>query len=177
MQQLLFAAIAATCLNSTAAQAVAPQAVAESESMQVKGDFAGSLIITADAEWKKKWDSSTDAMPSFAKAGSVAYGKPVFVLTLFANPKLDAKGQANLRCDFKITNPAGKVQLSRKDLVCQAGPLPTNKIGVHLSEPVIVFTGDTNDSPGVWVVEVALRDANRKLALALRSSFELKAAK
>ena len=177
MQKLLFAAIAATCLNSTAAQAVAPQAVAESESMQVKGDFAGSLIITADAEWKKKWDGSTDAMPSFAKAGYVAYGKPVFVLTLFANPKLDAKGQANLRCDFKITNPAGKVQLSRKDLVCQAGPLPTNKIGVHLSEPVIVFTGDTNDAPGVWVVEVALRDANRKLALALRSSFELKAAK
>jgi hypothetical protein len=150
--------------------------------MQVKVDFAGSLIVTTDGDWKKKWDAPASAMPSFNKAGVVAYGRKVFVLTLFANPKLDAKGHANLRCDFKITNPAGKIQLSRANLVCHAGPLVANKLGVNLAEPVIAFSGDPGDPLGVWVMEVKLRDANRAVAsrsveLTLRSSFELKAAK
>jgi hypothetical protein len=154
-----------------------PKLAAEAESMQVKDDFAGSLIVTTDGDWKKKWDAPASAMPSFNKASVVAYGRKVFVLTLFANPKLDAKGQANLRCDLKITNPAGKVQLSRANLVCHAGPLVANKYGVYLSEPVIAFSGDPGDPPGVWVVDVKLRDVNRPAELTLRSSFELRAGK
>lgn len=174
---LVLSLISPTCAQPRAAPNPTAQPAAESESMQVKDDFAGSLIVTTDGDWKKKWDTPASAMPSFNKAGVVAYGKKVFVLTLFANPKLDAKGQANLRCDFKITNPAGKVQLSRANLVCHAGPLVANKYGVYLSEPVIAFSGDPGDTPGVWVVEVKLRDMSRSAELTLRSSFELRAGK
>jgi hypothetical protein len=188
MHKSRFAGILALCLTvPTSVQPQVPsstthQPVAEAESMQVKDDFAGSLIVTTDGDWKKKWDAPASAMPSFNKAGVVAYDRKVFVLTLFANPKLDAKGHANLRCDFKITNPAGKIHLSRANLVCHAGPLVANKLGVNLAEPVIAFSGDPGDPLGVWVMEVKLRDANRAVAsrsveLTLRSSFELKAAK
>ena len=175
MHKSLFAAALALCL--TAPAAAQTKAVAESEAMQVKGDFAGSLVVTTDADWKTKWDAPASAMPSFAKAGVVAYKKSVFILTLFANPKLDAKGQANLRCDFKITNPLGKVQLARTNLACHTGRLVANKFGVHLSEPVIAFSGDPGDAPGIWLVEVKLRDVVRADELLMRSSFELKAAK
>jgi hypothetical protein len=174
---LAFCLIVPTSVQPQVPSSITHQPAAESESMQVKDDFAGSLIVTTDGDWKKKWDTPASAMPSFNKAGVVAYGRKVFVLTLFANPKLDAKGHANLRCDLKITNPAGKVQLSRANLVCHAGPLVANKYGVYLSEPVIAFSGDPGDPPGVWVVEVKLRDVNRSAELTLRSSFELKADK
>jgi hypothetical protein len=170
------------CLTAqvSAQTADLPKPVAESEAMQINGDFAGALIVTSDLDWKKKWDSPTNAMPSFNKASVLAYGKKVFILTLFANPSLDAAGSANLRCDFKIIKPSGKVQLSRTDLSCHAGRLARNKHNVYLSEPVIAFSGDPGDPPGVWVVEVKLRDANRPyrdVELLMRSSFELKAGK
>ena len=175
MRKSLFTTILALCLSAPAAAQT--KAVAESEAVQVKGDFAGSLVVTTDADWKTKWDASGGALPSFAKAGVVAYKKSVFVLTLFANPKLDAKGQANLRRDFKITNPLGKVQLSRPNLLCHTGRLVANNFGVYLSEPVIAFSGDPGDAPGIWLVEVKLRDVVRASELLMRSSFELKAAK
>ena len=184
MRSFLASALWALCFSTTswAQPAEVPKPAAEAESVQVKDDFAGSLIVTTDGDWTKKWDAPASVMPSFNKAGVVAYGKKVFVLTLFANPKLDAKGHANLRCDLKITNPAGKVQLSRANLVCHAGPLVASKYGVYLSEPVIAFSGDPGDPAGLWVVEVKLRDLNRAVAnraveLSLRSSFELKAGK
>jgi hypothetical protein len=177
----LTAAVALSLTTQVCAQPVAlPKPVAESEAMQIKGHFAGSLIVTSDADWKKKWDTPANAMPSFDKASVLAYGKKVFILTLFANPPLDAAGSANLRCDFKIINPSGKVQLSRSDLSCHAGRLARNKHNVYLSEPVIAFSGDPGDPPGIWVVEVKLRDtnrANRSVELLMRSSFELKAGK
>jgi hypothetical protein len=166
--------------QSVAAPATASKPVAESEAVQIKGDFAGSLVLTSDIDWKKKWDTPANAMPSFNKASVLSYGKKVFILTLFANPRLDGAGSADLRCDFKITNPVGKVQLSRTDLSCHAGRLVTNKHNVYLSEPVIAFSGDPGDPPGIWVVEVKLRGANRAnraVELLLRSSFELKAGK
>ena len=39
------------------------------------------------------------------------------------------------------------------------------------------FSSGPGDPPGLWVVEVRLRDANRAVELTLRSSFELKAGK
>ena len=144
------------------------------ESMQSKDDFAGTLLATTDDDWAQKWNTPPDTAPSFNKAGAVPYGKKVYILTFFANPKLDPQGKANVRCDFRILTPAGTVNHEQKDALCFAGALPGSPQAVRLSAPVIAFSGDPGDPPGTWVIEVTLRDAIRNVALALRTTFELK---
>lgn len=142
--------------------------------MKSKSDFAGSLLATTDEDWKEKWDTPPDTKPKFSKADVVPYGKKVFLLTFFSNPKLDAAGNANVRCDFKIISPTGKVSLSQNDLNCYSGRIPGNPFNLYLSGSVIAFSGDPGDPPGVWSLEVKLRDKIRSVELPLRTTFQLK---
>ena len=142
--------------------------------MRSSQDFAGALLATTDEDWAAKWNTPPEAKPAFTKAGTVPYGKKVFVLMLFANPKLDAKGNANVRCDFRLVNPNGKVTLDQKDLKCFAGPIAGAAYNMRLSEPVVSFVGEPGDAAGVWVTEVVLRDAVRNVELPLRTMFTLK---
>jgi len=148
--------------------------VPETESMKSKNDFAGSLLATTDEDWEKKWNTPPETKPNFNKAGVVPYGKKIFILTFFANPLKDNLGNANVRCDLKISTPGGKLSLAKQDMVCFSGRIAGSPYNLHLSTPVIGFSGDPGDPPGTWVVEVRLRDANRNVELPLRTTFQLK---
>ncbi len=148
--------------------------IPETDSMKSKDDFGGSLIITTDDDWQKKWDTPPDTKPNFTQADVVPYGKKIYVLTFFANPKLDVAGKANVRCDVQITDPAGKVSLSQKNLPCFTGAITGDPYNLYLSAPVIAFSGDPGDPAGIWLVEVDLEDTNRNVKLPLRASFQLK---
>lgn len=181
MKRLLPALITGALLLSSSAHAQSSgwidgggQRVADNESMKSANDFAGSVLVTTDEDWLKKWNTPPDTKPNFNKAGTVPHGKKVFVLIFFANPKLDARGNANVRCDLRILSPTGKAEVDRKDEACYAGPIKGDPHNVYLSAPVVAFSGDATDPPGNWVVEVKLRDAMRKVELPLRASFELK---
>ncbi len=148
--------------------------IAETESMKSKDGFAGSLLATTDEDWEKKWNTPPETAPNFNMAGTVAYGKKVFALIFFANPKRDAQGKANVTCDIQLSSPEGKVSFSRKDMACYSGPIGDNPYNLYLSAPVVAFSGDPGDPPGIWAVEVMLRDAQRGVALPLRTTFILK---
>jgi hypothetical protein len=148
--------------------------VQETESMKSKNDFAGSLIVTIDEDWEKKWDTPPETKPTFHTAGVIAYGKKVFVLTFFANPMRDGSGKANVRCDIKLTSPTGQVSLAQQNMTCFSGEIAGNPYNMYLSAPVIGFSGDPGDPAGIWVVEVQLRDAIRNVQLPLRTTFELR---
>lgn len=147
--------------------------VVESESMKSKDNFAGSLLATTDEDWKQKWDTPPETKPNFNKAGSVPYGKKVFILTFFSNPQKDANGSVSVKCDFKITDPKGKVTLDQKGMACYEGKLAGDPFNLYLSGPVIGISGDPGDPPGTWVIEVNLQDQNRKTSLPLRTRFQL----
>ncbi len=147
--------------------------VPESSSMRSRDDFGGSLLITPDDDWKAKWNTPAEAMPNFNSADVVPYGKKVYVLIFFANPKLDSSGVANVRCDIQITDPTGKVAMLKKDLICFSEKIAGSQFNTYLSAPVFVFNGEPEDPPGEWIVDVSLRDANRHVDLPLRSSFKL----
>jgi len=182
MKQLFAVSVLAAFLaNSASAQSgfwrdKEGKPIAESDAMKSKNDFAGSLLVTTDENWKEKWDNPPDTKPNFNKAGAVPYGRKVFLLTFFANPKLDATGNANVRCDFKIISPTGTVSLAQNNLNCFSGRIAGNPYNMYLSGPVIAFSGDPGDPPGTWAMEVKLRDESRGVELPLRTSFELKAA-
>jgi len=148
--------------------------VAETEFMKSKDDFGGSVLATTDEDWEKKWNTPPETKPNFNKAGAVPYGKKVFILTFFANPKLDQQGNANVRCDIRIVEPSGKVSLEQKDAACFSGVIQGSPYAMRLSAPVIAFSGDPDDPPGTWAIEVMLRDTVRKVELPLRTTFELK---
>jgi len=148
--------------------------VLDTESMKSKNDFAGALVATTDEDWQEKWNTAPETKPRFTKAGTVPYGKKVFVLIFFANAKLDQSGNANVRCDLRMVAPTGKVSVEQKDLTCFAGPLQGSQYNLRLSGPAVAFSGDPGDPPGIWSAEVVLRDAIRDVELPLRTTFTLK---
>lgn len=150
------------------------QPAQETDFIRSKNGFGGSVIATTDEDWKEKWDTPPDTKPKFGMAGTVPYGKKVFILTFFSNPGRDRQGHSDVRCDLKITNPKGEVALTKNDASCFAGKIGGSPYHVYLSGPVIAFSGDPGDPAGTWVVDVKLRDALRQVELPLRTSFELK---
>lgn len=144
------------------------------ESIKSKDDFGGSLLATTDEDWEKKWNTPPETKPNFNKAGIVSYGKKIYILTFFANPKLDQQGKANVRCDLRIFAPTGKVSLEQKDATCFTGAIQGSPYALRLSAPVVAFSGDPDDPAGTWSVEVMLRDAVRNVELPLRTTFELR---
>ncbi len=147
--------------------------IAETESMKSKDDFGGSLLVTVDENWQEKWHTPPETKPTFKKAETVPYGKKVFVLIFFANPKLNEQGNANVQCDLQIAAPTGKVSLDQKNVTCYAGKIKGRLSNLYLSAPVIAFSGDPGDPTGNWEVKVVLRDAVRGVELPLRSTFGL----
>jgi len=148
--------------------------VPETESMKSKNDFAGSLLATTDENWQQKWDTPPETKPHFIRADIVPYGKKVYILIFFANPKLDENGKASVRCDLRMIAPTGKVSVEQKDAKCFAGPIQGNQYNLRLSAAMIAFSGDPGDPAGVWSAEVVLRDTVRNVELPLRTTFTLK---
>ncbi len=148
--------------------------VPETDSMKSKDGFAGSLLATTDKNWEKKWNTPPETKPHFDTADVVPYGKKIFILTLFSNPKRDGSGYVNVRCDIKLIDPRGKASLIQQDSTCYAGRLGGNPYNVYLCAPVVGFSGDPGDPAGVWIVEVKLRDAIRNVDLRLRTTFTLR---
>lgn len=135
--------------------------------------FGGSVLATTDDDWEKKWNTPPETTPNFNKAGVVPYGKKIYILTFFSNPKLDQQGKADVRCDLKIRAPTGKISFEQKGATCFAGAFQGSPYAMRLSAPVVTFSGDSEDSAGAWSVDVMLRDTVGNVELPLRTSFEL----
>ena len=145
----------------------------ETNSMKSIDGFGGLLLATTDDDWEKKWNTPPETKPKFTAAGRVPYGKTIYILTFFANPKVDPQGNAEVRCDLRLLDPAGHVALQQKDTDCYSGALQGSPYAQRLSAPVLAFSGEPGDPEGTWLIEVILRDTVRQVELPLRTSFEL----
>jgi hypothetical protein len=145
----------------------------DTESRKSVDGFGGWLVATSDADWQAKWQTPSDAIPFLHEAKTVARGKQVFVLTLFANPLLDAGGTADITCDIDVLRPDGTTSIHQIDAPCFKGPIHGSPSQLFLSAPVIGFTGDPGDPAGKWTVRVTLKDNVRRATIPLRTSFVL----
>jgi len=159
--------------GQTAGAPAASKLLGADSAIQSSNDFTGALLATTDQDWREKWNTPPETVPGFTKAGKVPIGKPVTILTFFANPQLDAEGKAQVRCDLRIIAPDGKLAYEQKDVTCYAGAIKGNPYAMRLAAPTVTFSGDDDDQPGNWSIEVMLRDAIRKVELSLKTSFEL----
>jgi len=148
------------------------KAVADSEHQKSVGDFGGLVIVTPDADWEAKWATPAETTPHFNSIKDVKRGKEIFVLTFFANPKLTAKGEADVTCDIEIVRPDGTHSMQQSGAACFKGPIE-NPLNMQLVDAVIGFVGEPADPAGEWVVRITLKDNVRNVAVPLKTSFVL----
>ncbi|WP_026286592.1 hypothetical protein [Pseudomonas umsongensis] len=148
--------------------------IPDTESRRTIGEFGGSLLITSDPDWEKKWNTPAETTPVFTEAQIVSRGERIFALTFFANPKLNANHEANITCDLKATRPNGTESINQRDAVCFQGRLKGDPNNMYLAAPVIGFIGEPDDPVGVWTLEITLKDNLRKVVMPLKATFTLK---
>ncbi|MEY2540115.1 MAG: hypothetical protein QOG67_3855 [Verrucomicrobiota bacterium] len=144
------------------------------ESRASKNDFGGWLVVTPDADWKQKWETSPDTIPYFSTSSTVEKGKQLFILIFFVNPDLDDNHNADVTYDIESVRPDGSFSIKQKDVVCLRGKLEGNSYYLRLAPSIIKFVGEPKDLPGKWTVHVTLKDNRRSVELPLKTSFTLK---
>jgi hypothetical protein len=145
----------------------------DTASHQTKRGFSGALVITDDTNWSANWHAPGSGVPTVTEASEVRRGGQLAILVFFANPKLDAARQADVRCDIEVRRPDGSVSADQKNLVCYQGPALGDERHTYLAAPVMRFLAEPNDLAGVWTVKVTLRDGGRRVTLPLASEFTL----
>jgi len=145
----------------------------DSEYRKAQNGFGGWLLVTADQDWKSKWETQSDTVPHLSMADTIEKGKPVYALTFFSNPKLNAHGAADISCDIELRRPDGNSSLQQKDAICFKGTLKGQPNYLYLSAPIIKFIGEQDDPYGVWQVSITLKDNVGHVDLPLKTSFIL----
>lgn len=145
----------------------------DSDARRAQNGFGGWLLVTADDDWRSKWETQPDAIPHFSQADVVPKGKPVYALTFFSNPKLNEQGSADIRCDIDLRKPDGTVSFQQTDATCFQGTLKGQPNYLYLSAPVIQFVGEQDDPYGIWQISITLKDEVGHTSLPLKTSFIL----
>jgi hypothetical protein len=162
----------AVAQEKTAKEAQA-QPAPETEAIRFSNGFGGYVFVTADADWREKWNTSPNTVPHFNEAKTVARGQKAFVLIFFSNPKLGAGNHVSLSCDLDVTRPDGTASTHQTGVACFQGEVKGGPDSVYLAAPVIGFTGEDTDPAGTWTVRVSLKDDLRNTVLPLKTSFIL----
>jgi hypothetical protein len=146
----------------------------ETEFRQSKDGFGGWLVVTPDADWLEKWNTSPKTVPHFNTANSVEKGKNLTILIFFINPAVDANRTVDVTCDIQSIRPDGSISIDEKELPCTKPELQGDAENIRLAAPVIKYVGESKDLPGKWTIKVTLKDNGRHVELPLKTSFELK---
>ncbi len=139
--------------------------------------FGGWLLVTSDADWKQKWETSPNTVPRFTEAHTVTRGEHLSMLTFFANAKLADTGKVYVTCDIDVIRPDGSSSVHQVGAVCFRGQLKGAPTNVYLSAPILEFVGEPTDPVGKWLIHITLKDNVRRVSLSLKTSFTLVAKK
>lgn len=161
-------ALAQTALHDGQGNALPDTSTAKSSE-----GFSASMVVTADPEWQQKWENPVNGVPRFELATEVKEGGSLYILSFLTNPKLDAAGMAQVRCDLRITRPDGSLSGDEHDLPCFVTQLDTDPNSVYLSSVGMKFTAEAGDPHGTWTVAITVRDTVRNVSLPLQSSFDV----
>ena len=147
--------------------------VPESKSRRSIGGFGAWLVVTPDQDWSQKWETPSTVTPRFNEAKEVRLGGKLTTLIFFANPLPNSVGEVHVVCDIKVVRPNGSMSVDAPNTQCMKGPLRGPPANVRLGAPVLVFVAEANDPPGIWRVEVIVRDLVRNVAVPVRTQYTL----
>lgn len=138
-----------------------------------KNGFGGWLVVTPDADWKQKWETSPETVPHFNTADSVERGKVVTILIFYVNFGLDENKHADVTCDIKSIRPDSSVSIDKQGIQCLEGEPDLTPTYIRLAPAVIKFTAEPSDLAGTWMIRVVLHDNIRHTHLPLKTTFRL----
>ena len=140
---------------------------------QKRQGLNGWLLLTSDRDWKQKWDTPQEHVPTFTESKNVEPGESITILTFYTNPAVDEHGVLDITCDIKVVMPDKRISYEEKNIICAEGELAGDPGNTRLAYAVIDYTGEPEDPFGLWTVEVTLRDNNGGDVVSLQEQFEL----
>lgn len=149
-------------------------ALAQEDEMRSLNGLMALLVATTDMDWREQLQNASRSAPHFKTANTVGHGKKIAIFVLAGNPKLDQRGQANVRVSYVMINPQGVRDAMPADLECIVGAVERGvETNVRNCKADLTFVGDDNDPSGLWEVEATVTDVNRSTSLLLRARFRL----
>jgi hypothetical protein len=135
--------------------------------------FGGWLLLTSDRDWKEKWNTPQETVPTFTETKLVQLGEKITILTFYTNPAVDENRHIDITCDVKVMMPDNSISYEENDIVCADEELVGDPANIRLAYAVIDYVGELGDPYGIWTIEVTLRDRNAGTAVLLEDYFEL----
>ena len=100
-------------------------------------------------------------------------GVPINAVLLLSGPGLDASGAADVVFDIVIHKPDGTIFAETKDAVCWKGKYDVSARSLQLSKGRMAFQINPGDLPGIYSVDVMVRDRVKNVELPVRATFEV----
>lgn len=135
-----------------------------------RSGFKVVVLVTTDADWREKWNSSSDSVPHFGGPGVMKSGDTATVLTLFSNPRLK-NGQAALHCDLTVINPDGTSD-RHPPQPCFEGPIPGGPHSLHMAGLEIGFQVSPTDLSGLHGFEIGVTDVHAGVRVPVKVAVE-----
>jgi hypothetical protein len=92
---------------------------------------------------------------------------------LFADPGIDAAGNANVTFDMTIRKPDGTLYIPAKTGECWRGGYSAASHNLQLSKGHMAIQIASGDPAGVYTIEVNVHDNIKKVDLPLKTTFEV----
>ena len=146
--------------------------VPDSENQKTKDGFGAQLLITDNLGFYEDWKKPE--MPGISVAKSVAVGETVIPLVIYVNPQKDDDKRIDVTCDFAIVRPDGSVAREIPNVPCGSGEFKASQYNLQLSQSELRWSADEGDPAGEWKFMVTVKDNNRRIAVPLMTSIEIK---
>lgn len=167
-----FFALLAWACPAPAREAVAPQPEAwridsqpapADRSRAASGDFAVSMMVTADYEgfWKA-WEGPSP--PNVTVTDTAERGRPVHAMILFTGCKAAANGNCDVVAGFSLTGPDGKAYGTPTTGQVWSGP-PAPARNLQLSAGSLGLVVEPHDPLGRYTLKATVTDRVAGLSL------------
>lgn len=173
---MLLLAVSSACGRESGSAGELDIPFEEHESLKKVDGFGGWVVVITDEGFDEITNGPVDAPPNYDVTSNVAVGDTVMTLIFFANPAIDDEGNAEIRCDLKVTRPDGSMSHEAKDSECYKGPSNPyydTPDALQLSKQYLEFFGEEDDLRGEWITDIRLTDVVRGVSLDLRTRFVL----
>lgn len=150
-------------------------AIGETPDRRSVDGFGGHLLVTADKDWREKWNTPPETTPEFSQAESVGPGGEVQILIFFGNPRRGADNAVRVNCDLQVIRPDGTFAANEQNLRCFDRPVPGPLNNIFMTDVSLKFIAEPDDPSGRWTVRAVLRDTLRDSEVPLEASFVLDA--
>ena len=118
-------------------------------------------------------DRKKDSAVGLTPLSKARRGVPVYTALLLSGPGVDAAGSADITFDMRVRRPDGTVFAQAKDAVGWKGAYDASLHSLQLSKGHMAIQINPGDLPGVYTVEITVRDRIRKIEVPVQTTFEV----